>query len=50
MNADNEDHTNSRILKIIFKEHLDNTIECGKALSELFLNLEEPDQYIYIEG
>ena len=46
MNADNEDHTNSRILKIIFKEHLDNTIECGKALSELFLNLEEPDQYI----
>ncbi|MGZ5011790.1 MAG: DUF47 domain-containing protein [Methylobacter sp.] len=46
MNADNVDRPNSRSLRIIFKEHLDNTKECGKALSELFLNLEEPDQYI----
>lgn len=46
MNADNVDRPTSRSLEIIFKEHLDNTIECGKALSELFLNLEEPDQYI----
>ena len=46
MNADNADRPNSRSLEIIFKEHLDNTIECGQALSELFLNLEEPDQYI----
>jgi uncharacterized protein len=46
MNADNVDQPNSRSLEIIFKEHLDNAIECGKALGELFLNLEEPDQYI----
>ncbi|MGJ0492568.1 DUF47 domain-containing protein [Methylobacter sp.] len=46
MNADSIDRPNSRSLEIIFKEHLDNTIECSKALSELFLNLEEPDQYI----
>ena len=46
MNTDNADRPNSRSLEIIFKEHLDNTIECGKALSDLFLNLEGPDQYI----
>lgn len=46
MNADNVDQPNSRSLEIIFKEHLDNAIECGKALDELFLNLEKPDQYI----
>jgi len=46
MNTDNVDRPSSRSLAIIFKDHLDNTIECGKALSELFLNLEEPDQYI----
>jgi len=40
------ENVNSRPLEIIFKEHLENTIECGKFLSELFLNLEEPDQYI----
>lgn len=46
MNADDVDRPNPRSLEIIFKEHLDNTIECGKALSELFSNLEQPDQYI----
>ena len=46
MNADNVDRPNSRSLEIIFKEHLDNTIECGYALSQLFLNLDEPDPYI----
>ena len=46
MNTDNADRPNSRSLEIIFKEHLDNTIECGKALSDLFFNLEGPDQYI----
>ncbi|TAL48063.1 MAG: hypothetical protein EPN89_07570, partial [Methylovulum sp.] len=46
MNADNVASHNPRSLEIIFKEHLDNTIECGKALSELFLNLQEPDQSI----
>ncbi|MEI6066930.1 MAG: DUF47 family protein [Methylococcaceae bacterium] len=46
MNTVNVDRPNSRPLEIIFKEHLNNTIECGKALNELFLNLEEPDQNI----
>lgn len=46
MNTDNVDSQNSRSLEIIFKEHLDNAIECGTVLSELFLNLKEPDQYI----
>jgi hypothetical protein len=46
MNTDNVDCPNSRPLEIIFKEHLNNTIECGKALSELFLNLEGPDEFI----
>jgi len=40
------DQPNSRSLEIILKEHLDNTIACGKSLSELFLNLKEPDHYI----
>lgn len=46
MTADTLDRPLSRPLETIFKEHLDNTIECGNVLSELFLNLEEPDQYI----
>ena len=46
MNTDNVDSTYSRSLEIIFKEHLDNTLECGQALSQLFLNLKEPDRYI----
>lgn len=46
MNTDNVAHPNSRSLEIIFKELLDNTIECGQALNQLFLNLKEPDQYI----
>ena len=46
MTADMLDIPLSRPLETIFKEHLDNTIECGNALSKLFLNLEEPDQYI----
>jgi len=46
MNTENVDHPNSRPLENIFKEHLDNTIECGQALNQLFLNLKEPDQYI----
>ncbi len=40
------DHTNSRPLEVIFKEHLDNTIKCGQALNQLFLNLEEPEAHI----
>jgi uncharacterized protein Yka (UPF0111/DUF47 family) len=46
MNADNLDRPSSRSLEIIFKEHLENTIECSHALSSLFSNLEEPDPYI----
>ncbi|MGZ4960199.1 MAG: DUF47 domain-containing protein [Methylomonas sp.] len=37
---------NFRPLEIILNEHLDNTIECSKALNQLFLNLDQPGQYI----
>ena len=37
---------NSRSLEIILKEHLDNTIECGQALGQLFQNLSDPEQHI----
>ena len=46
MNADNYDRQEARQLEIIFKDHLDNTMECGQALTRLFANLEQPDQYI----
>jgi uncharacterized protein Yka (UPF0111/DUF47 family) len=46
MNADNEVLHKPRPLDIIFKDHLDNTLECGQALSRLFLNLDGPDPYI----
>jgi len=46
MNTDTVECTNSRSLAIIFNEHLDNTKECGIALSQLFSNLEEPDAFI----
>ncbi len=46
MNTDIVDQPGSRPMEIIFKEHLDNTIECGNALNELFLNLTQPDEYI----
>lgn len=46
MTADHVNYPNSRSLQIIFKEHLSNTIECGKALGEIFKNLDAPDQFI----
>jgi len=46
MHAEDFNHRNSRPLDVIFKEHLDNTIECGKALDDLFKNLGDPDQFI----
>jgi uncharacterized protein Yka (UPF0111/DUF47 family) len=46
MSIDPVDHQNLRSLEAIFKAHLDNTLECGKALNELFLNLADPDHYI----
>lgn len=35
-----------RTLDVLFKEHLDNTFECGQALSRLFSNLDEPEAHI----
>lgn len=46
MNADIVEQAGSRPLELIFQEHLDNTIECGKVLSELFQNLKEPSLHI----
>ncbi|MGY6278229.1 DUF47 domain-containing protein [Methylomonas sp. MgM2] len=46
MSANAGEGVNSRTLETILKEHLDNTIECGKALGELFMNLGDPDQHI----
>jgi uncharacterized protein Yka (UPF0111/DUF47 family) len=46
MNAENINRPQTRSLENIFKEHLENTIECGHVLSQLFSNLEAPDPYI----
>lgn len=46
MTADNIERPVFRSLEIVFKEHLDNTIACSKALNELFLNLKSPDPYL----
>lgn len=46
MNVDTADRTSCRSLELIFKDHLDNAIACGQALSQLFLHLEEPDSHI----
>ena len=46
MNDDNADLQKPRSLDILFKEHLDNTFECGQVLSLLFSNLDTPHTYI----
>ena len=46
MNTDNAAHPEPRSLETIFKSHLANTMECGQTLSQLFLNLDEPEPYI----
>lgn len=46
MNADNNLRQEPRSLDLIFKDHLDNTMECGQLLSQLFLNLDGPEPYI----
>jgi uncharacterized protein Yka (UPF0111/DUF47 family) len=46
MNDDSVVLQKPRTLEIIFKIHLDNTLECGQALSQLFSNLDEPAPYI----
>ena len=35
-----------RSLELIFKDHLDNTLECGQTLKQLFSTLNEPNSYI----
>ncbi len=42
MNPDTE----IRPLDVLFKEHLDNSIECGQILNLLFLNLHDPEPHI----
>lgn len=39
-------HLNSRSLETIFKEHLDNSLDCAKVLGQLFSNLDERDLHI----
>ena len=46
MNDDSLACDTPRYLEFIYKDHLDNTLECGQALSQLFSNLNEPDVYI----
>lgn len=40
------DHSNSRPIEAIFKEHLSNAITCAQTLSRLFSNLDSPESYI----
>lgn len=46
MNADNAIRLQPRPLETIFKEQVDNMMECGHSLSQLFLHLNEPVPYI----
>ena len=46
MIPENDERSTSRLLETILKDHLYNTMNCGKVLGELFLNLEQPEQYI----
>lgn len=46
MNIDSEAGLQSQALENIFKEHLENSIACGQVLSQLFLNLKDPESYI----
>lgn len=39
-------HPNSRPLEAIFREHLDNSLDCAQALGLLFSNLDEPGLHI----
>lgn len=43
---DNTDLSEPRLLDCVFKEQLDNAMECGQVLGRLFLNIETPDEYI----
>lgn len=41
-----EHHLNTRALDTIFKEHLDNSLDCAQALNQLFSNLDAPGIHI----
>ncbi len=46
MGAENIAVTEPRKLEVIFREHLDNTMECGKTLKQLFLDIRGLDPYV----
>ncbi len=46
MNVKNSDFSASRSLETIFREHLENTVNCGDALDQLFRNLPDPETHI----
>ncbi len=46
MNTGKHKQSSSRSLETIFKEHLENTVICSKALRDLFSNLEKPNPHI----
>jgi uncharacterized protein Yka (UPF0111/DUF47 family) len=46
MNFQTEAPSLIRPLEEIFREHLDNTLECGRALGQLFSNLDDPEPLI----
>lgn len=46
MNFQSHPSHSPRSLALVFREHLDNTLECGRLLGQLFANLREPDALI----
>jgi uncharacterized protein Yka (UPF0111/DUF47 family) len=46
MNLQANPSPDHRLLSDIFKEHLDNSLECGRVLGRLFANLHEPEALI----
>ena len=46
MSADKQEHSDSRPLEAIFREHLENSLVCSQALYELFSHPEDPLPHI----
>ncbi len=46
MDAENVIVPQPRKLEIVFREHLDNTMECGNTLKQLFLDINGLDPYV----
>ena len=47
MTADDDiDLQKPRLLDFILKDQLDNAVDCGQVLGQLFMNIESPDRYI----